>query len=150
MKLTRIFTVALIAMALLSTSCNRGATPAVIVPGMEVTYSTIDGSWELIAWNGKALDEGTYCYIDFNRTEQRFEMWSNFGSMYADDRSGTFTIEKNEYGEFILSGIYDYGVGDWNDTYRVTMYTPGREMRWESTTTDDTYTYARIDAIPEL
>ena len=77
-------------------------------------------------------------------------MWSNFGSMYADDSSGTFTIEKNEYGEFILSGIYDYGVGDWNDTYRVTMYTPGREMRWESTTTDDTYTYARIDAIPEL
>lgn len=140
----------IVAIALLVGGCNRGATPAVVPTGMDVTYSTIDGSWELIAWNGEALAEGTYCYIDFDRTEHRYEMWSNFDSMYADKRSGTFTIEKDEYGDFILMGTYDYGVGDWGENYTVTMYTPGREMRWEATTSNDTFTYARIDQIPEL
>ena len=140
----------IVAIALIVGGCKRGATPAVIATGMDVTYSTIDGSWELIAWNGEALAEGTYCYIDFDRTEQRFEMWFNFDSMYADRRSGTFTIAEDEYGDFILAGRYDYGVGDWNDTYRVTMYSPGREMRWEATSTNNTYTYARIESIPEL
>ena len=138
------------ATALLCSGCDRGATPPVVKTGMDVTYSTIDGSWELVAWNGEALEEGTYCYIDFDRTEHRFEMWSNFGSMYEDKRNGTFTIEKDEYGEFILFGIYDYGVGDWNDKYTVTMYTPGNEMRWEAHATDDIYTYCKIDSIPEF
>lgn len=149
MRPRRVIMLALAAIALLA-SCNRGATPAIVNPGMDVTYSTIDGCWELIAWNGEPIEESTYCYIEFNRTEQRFEMWDNIGSMYADKHSGSFTIEKNEYGEFILTGTYDYGVGAWSDTYRVTMYTPGEEMRWESTSTSDTYTYARIEEIPEL
>lgn len=148
--ITKIFAVALLAITLLLGGCNRGATPQVVDPGMAVTYSTIDGSWELIAWNGAELDEATVCYVDFDRTERRFEMWDNFDSMYAVKHSGTFTIEENEYGEYILSGTYDYGVGDWNDSYTVTMYTPGHEMRWESVATGDTYTFAKIDAIPEL
>lgn len=149
-EIRKIFALVAMATTLLLGGCDRGATPEVISPGMVVSYSTLDGSWELIAWNGEEIGEGTYCYIDFDRTEHRFEMWDNFASMYADKHSGTFTIEENEYGDYILSGSYDYGVGDWNDKYAVTIFTPGREMRWDSLSTNDTFTFAKVDEIPEL
>ena len=136
--------------AILCSGCDRESTPPATATSMDVTYSTIDGSWELIAWNGEALAEGTYCYTEFERSERHFEMWSNFGSMYADKRSGSFDIEQNEYGEFILTGIYDNGIGDWTDSYTVTMSQSGSEMQWKAASTNNVYTYSKIDDIPEL
>lgn len=149
-SIKRLIMGAIVATSLLIVGCDRGATPQIIDPGMAVTYSTIDGSWELVAWNSEELSEDTFLYIDFDRTEHRFEMWDNLGSMYADKHSGTFSIEEDEYGSYILSGTYDYGVGDWSEEYEVTIYTPGNTMRWESRTTNNIYTFAKIDAIPEL
>lgn len=118
-------------------------------PSVAVTYSLIDGAWQMVEWQGKPLAEGLYLYVEFDRTEQHFEMWENIGSMYARNTTGSFRIEHDEYDRYILSGTYDYGVGDWNDEYEVTA-TSENEMIWRSTTTQEVSIYHRIEAIPEL
>lgn len=118
-------------------------------PSVAVTYSLIDGAWQMVEWQGKPLAEGLYLYVEFDRTEQHFEMWENIGSMYARNTKGSFRIEQDEYDRYILCGTYDYGVGDWNDEYEVTA-TSENEMIWRSTTTQEVSIYHRIEAIPEL
>lgn len=118
-------------------------------PSVAVTYSLIDGAWQMVEWQGKPLAEGLYLYVEFDRTEQHFEMWENIGSMYARNTTGSFRIEQDEYDRYILCGTYDYGVGDWNDEYEVTA-TSENEMIWRSTTTQEVSIYRRIEAIPEL
>ena len=117
---------------------------------MAVTYTTLDGCWRLDAWNMEPMAEQTFCYVDFDRTERRFEMWDNIASMYARKTTGTFRIEQDDHKHYILGGSYDHGVGDWNTEYEVVMLYPGDRMTWRSTTTDDTFTYTRVENIPEL
>ena len=118
-------------------------------PTISVTYSLLNGAWELVAWDGAPLAEGTYLYVEFDRTEHRFKMWDNIGSMYPRSTTGIFNIEKDDYERYILSGYYDHGVGYWNQSYEVVAYS-NDEMVWRSMTTGEQTEYRRIDAIPEL
>lgn len=131
-------------------SCQKEENNNATQPTMAVTYSTLDGTWMLDSWNMEPLTEGSFCYVTFDRTEQRFEMWDNIGSMYGRQTTGTFTIEQDEYKRYILRGSYDHGVGDWNMSYEVTMSYPGDEMTWRSTSTDDVATYCRVESMPEI
>ena len=95
---------------------------------LEVTPNNISGVWELAEVNGKPLPEvngeelikGVYCYIQFVRRDMTFTMYQNFDSMYPRRLTGTFDITKDDYKGYILSGKYDYGTGDWNNSYIVT------------------------------
>ena len=117
-------------------------------PAIEVTTKRLDGAWELSAWNGEALAEGTYLYVEFNGKERRFEMWDNLGSMYVQHKSGTFAISQDSEERYIINGQYDYGVGDWNNDYVVRMLADGEEMEWSND--DEMMLFKRIDDIPEL
>lgn len=149
-EIKRLIMVAMAAATMVCLGCEKEKAPEAPVETTDITYTTLNGCWELTAWNGEKLIGDTFCYIEFNRTERSYEMWSNFGSMYGDKRSGTFTIAKNDYGHFILSGVYDYGVGDWEEEYRVVMDAEASTMSWEALTTLDTYTYTRIAKMPEI
>ena len=35
-------------------------------PTIAVTYSLLNGAWELVAWDGAPLAEGTYLYVEFD------------------------------------------------------------------------------------
>lgn len=117
-------------------------------PVIAVTSKTIDGAWELSAWNGEALTEGTYLYVEFDGKERRFDMWDNLGSMYVQHKTGSFTISQDGEERYILTGQYDYGVGDWNNDYVVRMLADGEEMEWSSG--EEIMLFKKIDAIPEL
>ena len=119
-------------------------------PTIAVTYSLLNGAWELVAWDGAPLAEGTYLYVEFDRTEHRYTMWDNLNSMYATDTSGTFTITEEEDGSYILSGTYDYGVGDWHAEYRVELSNGGDRMQWWSKSTNEVMDFVRIAEIPEI
>lgn len=145
-----LLTISVAVIATLATGCQSpdgGDTPQ---QEIAVTYYTINGAWQLTTWNGKELDAGTQLFIEFDRKEQRFEIWDNIGSMYMTQTTGGFTIEKNEYEEYILAGWYDYGVGDWASDYSVNMPQSGDSMTWRSTTTPETMTFTRIESIPEF
>jgi putative hemolysin len=137
----------LMASALLMFSCEKPINNDPPQPYPEVSYRTIAGAWELVEWNGKALEEGTHLYIEFDKS-QRFEMWDNLGSMYTQQRAGTYSISTNTKGEYILCGTYDNGVGDWNAEYVVSIDQEATEMVWRSE--DETSIFCRIAEIPEL
>ena len=73
-----------------------------------VNYATINGTWMLTELNGKALEEGQYVYITFNRKEHTFEMYDNMGSMYSHKSTGTFEITEDDELGYVLTGEYDF------------------------------------------
>ena len=137
----------LMASALLLFSCEKPINNDPPLPEPEVTLRTIAGAWQLTEWNGKALQEGTYLYIEFDKN-QRFEMWDNLGSMYTEHKTGSFAIIKDENERTIITGQYDNGVGDWNNSYVAYFMANGDYMAW--TTDTENMLFKRIDAIPEL
>lgn len=118
------------------------------LPLPDVTYRNIAGGWKLSQWNGEELIEGSYLYIEFDGNARRFEMWDNLGSMYVQHKTGSFTISKDENEQYILSGQYDNGVGDWNSSYSVEFLHNGEDMLWH--TGEESMIFSRIDEIPEL
>lgn len=136
-------------MSIIAIGCEK---PAVdneqSLPEPEVTYEAMDGAWQLTEWRGEALSDQTFLYIAFDKETRRFEMWDNLGSMYTQQRAGTYSISTNTKGEYILCGTYDNGVGDWNAEYVVSIDQEATEMVWRSE--DETSIFYRIAEIPEL
>ena len=87
---------------------------------LEVTPNNISGVWKLAEVDGEQLPDGLYCYIQFVRRDRTFTMYQKFDSMYPRRLTGSFEITKDEYKGYILDGKYDYGMGDWNNSYIVT------------------------------
>ena len=150
MRLFRPFFAILLLVASLSVSSCEKPAPLPEEETIAVTYNTIDGCWQLTMWQGTAMDDDTYLYIAFDGREHRFEMWDNLNSMYATDKTGTFTITQEEDGTYTLSGSYDYGLGNWNSDYRATLSREGNSMKWLSLSSNDVMDFVRIEAIPEL
>ena len=140
----------LLVAALIATGCEKPA-PLPQEQTIAVTYSAIDGCWQLALWQGAPLADDTYLYIEFDRREKHFVMWDNLNSMYATDKTGTFAITQEEDGTYTLSGIYDYGLGNWSCDYQVSLNNQGNEMKWTSRSGSfQAMDFVRIDEIPEL
>lgn len=121
-----------------------------VIPTLEVTPANLNGTWQLAEWNGQPLAEGTYCYVIFNRREQTFEMYQKFDSMYARYITGEFRITKDPYLGAVISGVYDYGNGEWNNEYIVTDLLESGSMTWTSkTNAGDVNKYVRCDKVPD-
>lgn len=118
--------------------------------GMDVTPANINGTWQLSEWNGAPLAEGTYCYVVFSRRERTFEIYQKFDSMYARYITGTYSIEDDSYKGYVISGVYDYDNGDWNNDYVVTDLLESGSMVWTAVGDEtDVCKYVRVDAVPD-
>ena len=139
------------ASALLISGCDKeNESNDTKVQNMAVTYYTIDGVWSLVEWNDAPLAEGTLLYIDLDRKEHRFEMWDNLNSMYPTMRSGSFMLSVDDMQRDIISGWYDYSVGDWRDDYIVELNVDGDKMTWRAVSSDEKMTFVEVDALPEF
>ena len=120
------------------------------VETLAVTPANLNGTWQLSEWNGQLLAEGTYCYITFVRKDATFEMYQKFDSMYARYLTGTFSIEKDDYLGYIISGKYDHSLGGrWNSSYIVTELLPSGSMVWTvKDDAGDVSKYIRCDGVP--
>ena len=148
--INRLWTVMLMAATLAVVSCEKPAPQPSEKP-MAVTYSALDGAWQLTMWQGTELAEDTYLYIEFDRSSRHYTMWDNIDSMYATDTTGTFTITEEEDGTYTLSGTYDYGLGDWSCDYRVELTDKGESMRWVSLSgSHQVMAFVRVDELPEF
>ena len=151
MRLFRLFFTTSVAMlAALASGCQTPDSEREPEQIKAVTYYTIDGVWRLEELNDKPLSEDTMLYIDFDRKEHRFEMWDNFDSMYMTKTTGMFAIEQDEYERYILSGWYDYGVGDWASDYIVEMTILGDYMLWQSMNNNEKMLLRRVEELPEF
>lgn len=151
MRLFRLFFTTSVAMlTALASGCQTPDSEREPEQIKAVTYYTIDGVWELTELNDKSLSEDTMLYIDFDRKEHRFEMWDNFDSMYMTKTTGMFAIEQDEYERYILSGWYDYGVGDWASDYIVEMTILGDYMLWQSMSNNEKMLLRRVEELPKF
>lgn len=120
------------------------------VPALEVNYANLEGTWKLTEWNGQPIADGTYCYISLVRKDKTYKIYQKFDSMYARLITGTYFIEQDDYLGYIISGTYDYGMGDWNKSYIVTDLLQSGSMIWTVKDDDtDVSKYERCDKVPE-
>ena len=126
-------------------ACNKDNEEPVVYE--TVNYATINGTWMLTEFNGKALEEGQYVYITFNRKEHTFEMYENMGSMYSHKSTGTFEITEDDELGYILTGEYDFSHDLWNE-YIVSEMTD-ETMKWTvKDNAEDVSIYTRCSEIP--
>lgn len=128
----------------LTASCSDDETP---VPTLEVIPVNLHGAWKLQELNGTELPENVYVYIDFNR-KGTFKLYQNNDSMYPRCITGTFNIQHDYKLGAILSGVYDYEQGKWNNEYIVTDLLEAGSMVWTVKDGDEVSKYVRVDEIP--
>ena len=117
---------------------------------LEVTPANLNGTWKLVERNGKPLPEKTYCYITFIRRDKTFMIYDNFDSMYASLKTGKFEIEHDEWMGYIVSGSYDFGNGEWNNSYIVTDLLETGSMIWTvKDDSSDVQRFERCDRVPQ-
>lgn len=137
---------------LTATACTEKPSEPIIPDGPqpsdeELTAEYITDVWALVEWSS-GLAEGSYCYLQFDGKNNRYDMWDNLGSMYANHRSGSFAISEED-GCYYIRGTYDNGVGDWNDSYEVEVFNFDL-MDWISLSTGEVMRFRRIFELPEL
>lgn len=127
MKLFRTIIMVLSAAVVLA-SCTE-ETP--VVEYLDVTPNNISGEWELVQWNGNALEDGTYFYIEFIRKDRKYVIYQNFKSIgeFPQVLTGTFNIETDVELGAIIRGMYDFDGGYWAHDYEVNNLTSG-QMEW--------------------
>ena len=115
---------------------------------LEVTPNNISGIWRLEELNGEAIPEGTFCYIEYVRSDRTFTIYQKFDSMYPRCITGVYSIEKDPYKGYILSGEYDYGMGEWNNDYIVTSLYETTMTLAADNETGEISKYERCDKVP--
>ena len=117
---------------------------------MDVTPNNISGYWKLTEYNGMELPEGVFCYVEYIRKDKKFVIYQKFDSMYPRRITGIFSIDKDKYGRAILSGVYDYsmGEGEWNNKYYVTELSENSLVLTADSENADVSKYERCVEIP--
>ena len=130
--------------ALMFTACeNNEPTPT---PDnrerTKVDFETMsEGYWSLTHWGSNALGEGLYCYI-YMEEDGSYTMIDNLGSMYEVTTTGTYSLTPVD-DRVILTGTYDHGVGDWNDSYEAAIY-DYEDLELTSLTTGEVMKFLRM------
>ena len=131
-----------------SSACTE--KPEITVEYLDVNANNISGKWELVEWNGSALIEGTYVYLDIVRNDRTYTMYQNLDSFSNIPHvvTGSYYIETDPELGAILRGNYDHDSGDWNHRYIVKDLTSS-EMTWIAKD-DESFVqkFSRIDDIP--
>ena len=116
---------------------------------LEVTPHNISGYWKLTEYNGQKIPQGLFWYVEYIRKDRKFVMYQKFDSMYPRRITGVFSIEKDKYGKYILSGKYDYGMGEWNNKYFVTELLESSMILTADSENAEISKYIRCNEIPE-
>lgn len=158
MKMKNIFVYLMLAMTFLLSACNDD--DKILEPEyLPVTYANLAGTWQLKEWHGEALGEGRYCYLIINRKanedgNRTLEIYMNMDSDKSRHITSIYELEDDEEMDenpctAIISGMYDYSAGFWNNSYLVSEVDASRMVWTVMEDTEDTSVYMRCDGIPE-
>ncbi len=142
--LTLVFT----AFALLS--CGKEPVKEVPEPLLDVTPTNINGTWQLVEWNGTALPDGRYFYIEFIRRGMEYKSYENTSTSDVHKETGRYNILTDEaLGGSVILGRFDNAMGaEWNNRYLVTELTAVRMVWTVVGNPEDISVFERIDRIP--
>lgn len=140
----------LAALALVSVSCEKNATPEPEEPQLEVNANNISGKWELVEWNDAELAEGTYVYIELVRNDRTYTMYQNLDSFSDVPHvvTGSYYIDTDVALGAVIRGNYDHDSGDWAHRYIVKSLT-ATTMIWVAKDNENfVQKFKRVDSIP--
>ncbi len=147
-QILKYLTIALMALSLASCTDKPGEPEK--EPALPVTPTNINGTWQLVEWNGQALPESRYFYIEFIRRGSLFKSYENTASHGVHKETGVYDITIDEsLGGAVITGKYDnFMEQGWDHSYIVTDLTATRMVWTVAGNPDDVSVYARIDSIP--
>lgn len=140
-------TIAILSVVACFASCSENAVECADET-LDVTPHNISGYWVLTKFNGMDIPEGTYCYIEYIRKDRKFVMYQKFDSMYPRMITGVYSIENDKKKGYILSGIYDFGMGEWNNRYIVVELLADSMILKADAENSDICCYERCGGIP--
>jgi hypothetical protein len=141
---------ALAALSFFAVSCDRNDMTEPQVEYLDVNANNISGKWELVEWNGNALTEGTYVFMEIVRNDRTFKIYQNLDSFSDVPHvvSGSYYIETDPELGAIIRGVYDHDSGDWAHRYIIKDLTAS-EMTWVAKDDPDyIQKYVRVETIP--
>lgn len=136
------------AAAVFMLSCTE--KPVEIVEYLDVNANNISGKWELAEWNGAALAEGTYVFIDIVRNDRTYTIYQNLDSFndVPHVATGSYNIETDPELGAIIRGNYDHDSGDWAHRYIIKDLTAD-QMYWIAKDDPDfVQKFVRVETIP--
>ena len=134
--------------SLILVSCGKEQPE--VIEYLDVNANNISGSWELVDWNGSALQEGTYVFINLVRNDRTYTMYQNIDSFGDIPHviTGRYFIETDPAVGAVIRGDYDHDSGDWAHRYIVKDLTAD-QMYWVAK--DDpafVQKFIRVESIP--
>ena len=111
---------ALALVSLAAVSCNEPDLAPTLK--LDVTPNNIAGEWKLVKFEGAALADGSYVYLDIKRKNREFVEFQNVNNPYGIARTGAYNIYTDEMHGAVIRGEYDYSVGPWAYRYKVQLY----------------------------
>lgn len=127
-------------------ACTKN-TGSETVEWLEVNNNNISGKWELVEWNGRQLEEGSYFQIELVRNDETFTIWQNMDSFQniAHEITGRYSLSTDPAKGSIIEGIYDHDSDFWNHSYIIRDLTKD-SMLWIATDDEEfTQLFSRID-----
>ena len=147
--LNRTFTALAAVAMILTVSCSKVNPTDETEVLLDVNASNLHGNWQLEAINGAAVEEGTYFYINFNRSGEEFKIWENLTSIPSSYNysEGTFALYTEPETGTYIRGI-DNVKEEWSDTYVIKDLTKDT-MTWVGMN-DPTFVqvFTRVDKVP--
>ncbi len=122
--------IAILAAALLAAmACDKNDQTEPIVY-LEVNYNNISGSWALDSYDGEALAEGVFQYLNFERASKEFQEYTNINSQYTVTKTGDYQLSETEDYRTRIRGTYPMELEkEWNHAYIISELTADR-MVW--------------------
>ncbi|MBR4298576.1 MAG: lipocalin family protein [Bacteroidales bacterium] len=131
-------------------SCDNKDQSQPVPEYLDVNANNISGKWELVEWNGSALEAGTYVFLEIVRNDRSYKIYQNLDSFSDIPHvvTGSYNIETDPELGAIIRGVYDHDSGDWAHRYIIRDLTKN-EMYWIAK--DDpsfVQKYVRVESIP--
>lgn len=132
----------------LAISCNT--EEPVTIEYLDVNANNISGNWELVEWNGAALQAGTYVFMNIVRKDMTFKMYQNLDSFNDIPHvvTGRYYLDTDPELGAIIRGNYDHDSGDWAHRYIIKDLT-ATEMTWVAKDdSNEVQKFVRVESIP--
>ncbi len=114
---------------------------------LPVTPYNIEGIWELSEWNGAALADGTFAYIEIVRQDRKFTTYDNLDSFLTSVKTGEYDVDEVDGS---IGGIYDYSsMTPWSHSYVISELTHDRMVWTAEDDESEVRVYVRVDALPD-
>lgn len=117
---------------------------------LDVNANNISGKWELAEWNGSALTDGTYVFMEIVRNDRTFTLYQNLDSFNDVPHvvTGSYFIETDPELGAIIRGSYDHDSGDWAHRYIIRDLTR-ESMIWVAKDDPEfVQKFVRVESIP--